>query len=125
MNGKFKYPKCSIGRVTENDIPGLEKELRFLKEWTNTTNIVFEYCLLNICMFDKQIVEMQSSYAKFPKEKRRKDRILKTIQKTGELWPVYIEAKDCHHFIIEGRHRIVAFKEAGITRIPCVKLHYK
>lgn len=58
------------------------------------------------------------SYAKFPHDRRRMEAIVKKIQAGEPILPVFIEENDPDRFIMEGRHRIVAFLVMGITDIP-------
>lgn len=69
-------------------------------------------------VFEKQVQEMLASYAQFPDEEIRTRRILQMLRMGDPARPVYVEAGDEAMFIMEGRHRIVAFHLMGLADIP-------
>ena len=61
---------------------------------------------------------MRSTFLEFPEDDRRTEQIKRAIRETGAMFPVFIEQGDESLFIMEGRHRIVAFYEAGMQTVP-------
>lgn len=71
--------------------------------------------------FFKDLVDgLILSYARFPGEKQRTLKILKQIERGQPLLPVFIEEGDQDNFVMEGRHRIVAFHLAGLPTVPVI-----
>ena len=68
--------------------------------------------------FIKQIREMYGTYDEFPEDEQRTNRILKLLKRGAKLLPIYVEANDPDLFVMEGRHRMVAFWLAGMKTIP-------
>jgi hypothetical protein len=59
-----------------------------------------------------------ASYAEFPKDEQRMRKILKRLEQGEAPIPVFIEDNDPSNFIMEGRHRIVAFLLAELPNVP-------
>lgn len=92
-----------------------------IAEWLNTTveNVDFsaiEY--VSIELFKKDAMEMLDSFDEFPKDAKRTEKILKEIKKTGVEYPIYVEKNDEFNFVMEGRHRMVAFLLLGKETVP-------
>lgn len=77
------------------------------------TNIV----KLPISIFLKQIKEMESTYKEFPKDKKRTEKIFKLLESGNSIQPIYVEDGDKSLFVMEGRHRMVAFLWKGFEEI--------
>lgn len=73
--------------------------------------------------FISQIKEMLNTYDEFPEDARRTQRIINAIRSGKPAQPVYIEQGDHDLFIMEGRHRIVAFYLLGITEVTVCYCH--
>lgn len=69
-------------------------------------------------LFRELVSGLVESYDHFPAEKHRMEKILKEVERGAPLLPVFIEEDDPENFIMEGRHRIVAFLMAGVTTVP-------
>ena len=69
-------------------------------------------------LFREQVSQMESSYKDFPEDAERAKKIFKILKDGGVPKPVFVELGDNDHFILEGRHRIVAFKWMGLHTIP-------
>ena len=61
---------------------------------------------------------MLGTYDEFPEDEARTRKILKALQSGEPVLPVFVEDGDTTHFIMEGRHRIVAFIQSGLSEIP-------
>lgn len=72
---------------------------------------------LPLSKFNLTIERLKASYVEFPQDKKRTDRIVRAIRNGDKPNPVYIEDGDETMFIMEGRHRIVAFNLAGIVDV--------
>lgn len=99
------------------------KDLKDVKDWMNvksTDNLVLEKGFLSISSLLKQINEMESTYEEFPKDKNRTLKIFKELKKGKNPEPLYIEKGDESLFVMEGRHRMVAFKWYGLENIPII-----
>ena len=65
--------------------------------------------LESIAPFLSQVGEMERSLPKFPEEAARIE-VIEELLRAGEpTRPIYVEAGDPTHFVMEGRHRLVAF----------------
>lgn len=98
---------------TENE------DIKNIELWLNTKskNIVLEKKEESIYIFQKQIEEMIASYKKLSKEKKRTEKIIKLLKNGEKPYYVYVEKNDETKFILEGRHRIVAFWLLGYKNI--------
>lgn len=64
---------------------------------------------LPISNFLTQIKEMESSYDEFPEDRDRTEKIFNLLDSGECIQPVYVNDGDDLLFVMEGRHRIVAF----------------
>jgi hypothetical protein len=71
-----------------------------------------------IDIFSKQINEMESTYDEFTEDKDRTEAIYDKIKNGEKPQPVYVEKDDVDLFVMEGRHRMVAFKWLGMSEVP-------
>lgn len=72
--------------------------------------------------FLRQIEEMESSYPEFPQDERRTARIYRLLRRGAHVLPIYVEAQDPDSFVMEGRHRMVAFRRMGMQEIPVCRV---
>jgi hypothetical protein len=71
----------------------------------------------NINKFKNQIEEMESTLNEFPEDLNRIENILIAIVLKDEpVYAIFVDKRD--DFILEGRHRIVAFSRLNLTEIP-------
>ena len=91
-------------------------------EWLNKAinDIEFFYKEEPIELFNSQIEEMISTYGEFDEELQRTEKILELLKNGEKPKPIFIELRDEHKFIMEGRHRIVAFKWFGLKTVPVI-----
>jgi hypothetical protein len=107
--------KRSIGTKTAWD------DIKSVAEWVDATEdeVRFNYdAIFPLKNIEKDILEMIDSYEEFPIDYRRTKRIIKEIQKTGWVEPLYIKKDDPNFFVMEGRHRMVAFYMLGMRQVP-------
>ena len=92
-----------------------EHDLRVVASWLkcDVADLSLELREESIDQFMPQVREMLASYDLFPKEAARTDRIERLLRKGAAPRPIYVERDDPHNFILEGRHRIVAFYRLG------------
>ena len=110
--------------VTHEDT---DNDLKDVANWMDTTpdNISVEVKQEPIEKFIKQIREMYGTYNEFPEDEQRTDRILKLLKQGAKPMPIYVEANDPDLFVMEGRHRMVAFWLAGMKTIPVAYVSVK
>lgn len=63
---------------------------------------------------------MESTYDEFLDEEKRSKYILSLLEKGDKVMPIFVENDDEDRFIMEGRHRIVAFMWYGLKEIPVI-----
>jgi ParB-like chromosome segregation protein Spo0J len=97
--------------------PGIEADLAAVDEWLQA-EAVHRLVTEPMARFIDRAQYLLDTYPDFPAEKTRTDVIIATIQAGGELWPIFVDSED--DFILEGRHRIVAFHILGLTTIPVI-----
>lgn len=98
-----------------------KKDMKNVAEWfsTGVENIIFKEVKNEpIDYFLKDILECLASHDEFPQDARRTNKIMKEIMETGKVFPVYVEEGDDYKFIMEGRHRMIAFHLLGYKEIP-------
>lgn len=103
------------------------KDLKDVAEWLNTTvdNLEIEYKKEPIDLYEKDATEMLATYDEFPKDKKRTDKIIKILKKGGDPLPIYVEKDDKHNFVMEGRHRIIAFYLLGYKEVLVARVQSK
>ena len=116
--------KGANAKVWEQGVAeGLEhnsQDLDDVADWMNTTPDKLSVTVKQepIEKFIKQIREMYGTYDEFPEDKKRTNRILKLLKRGAKPLPIYVEANDPYLFVMEGRHRMVAFWLEGMKTIP-------
>lgn len=104
-----------------------EQDLRHVAEWLDVEphQIQLELTRVPMTLFQDQPERMFDAYSRFPKERQRTEEILKLINAGKPLYPVYVEKDDPSMFVLEGRHRLVAFWMAGMKDIPVARVSVK
>jgi len=97
-------------------------DIKDVGEWLdkNIEDIEFYYKVESIEMFKDTAVEMESTYGEFTDEEERTRYILSLIKDGEKIMPIFVEKNDADKFIMEGRHRIVAFMWLGLKEIPVI-----
>lgn len=97
-----------------------EKDLESIALWLNVesvSHVDVKIKKISIDFFEKQINEMEDSYKEYPLEKKRTQKIFDKLNNGEMPQPIYVGKNDPDNFIMEGRHRIVAFKWFGLNEI--------
>lgn len=104
-----------------------ENDLKDVAEWLDTTvdNVKIEYKEEPMSLYEKDAKEMYASYDEFPEDKKRTDRILKLLKKGEKPLPMYVAQGDTHNFVMEGRHRMVAFYLLGYKEVLVARVSQK
>ena len=110
----------SVSEYTAEGSEHNQQDLDDVADWMNTTpdKLSVEVKQEPIEKFIKQIREMYGTYDEFPEDEDRTNRILKLLKRGAKPLPIYVEAGDPHLFVMEGRHRMVAFWLAEMKTIP-------
>lgn len=105
----------------------IRADIKDVSEWMGCKEkeLLLRPSLLPAEKFRVMVDEMIGTFDEFPEDKERTEVILKKIQSGEPCLPVFIEENDPHLFVMEGRHRMVAFMLAGIESIPVVFVSIK
>ena len=93
-----------------------------VSEWLSKpiNKIKFYYKEEPISMFSDTISEMESTFDEYEDEFDRTEYILDLLEVGGKPMPIFVELNDESRFIMEGRHRIVAFSWFGMDKVPVI-----
>lgn len=96
-----------------------DDDLENVSEWIGAPleSLTFTYAIEPMSVFQKQAEDMRGTYGQFPDDEARTDDILWNL-KDESAYPVFVEQGDKLKFIMEGRHRIVAFLIRGLQQVP-------
>lgn len=120
-----------LGNDSGEDVTeGLEhssQDLKDVAQWMHTTPDKLKIIVKQepIEKFIKQIREMYGTYDEFPEDRERTESILELLKNGAQPMPVYVEEGDRDYFVMEGRHRMVAFWLAGMKTIPVAYVSVK
>jgi len=105
----------------------MDSDLKDVASWMDTTvdNLHIEVDMVPIEHFKKQIEEMHSTYEEYPNDASRTEKIIDQIKSGATPLPVYIDISDPTGFVMEGRHRMVAFWLLGMKEIPVAYVYNK
>ena len=94
-------------------------DIEDVSQWLRVpvSELRFRSEILSIEVFREQISECLSTYDEFSDDARRMRDILAALKRGEGALPVFVEDGDESMFILEGRHRIVAFSEFGLTQV--------
>jgi len=98
-------------------------DIEAIGEWLrkDINDIKFYYKSEPMEMFKDQAKEMESTYDEFIDEKERSEYILDLIsERKNRIYPIFVELEDGDRFILEGRHRVVAFYWLKLDNIPVI-----
>ncbi len=80
--------------------------------------VIWQYKEVPSHGFEEQVLNMIGSYKNFPKDKVRTQHIFNILKKGGKPQPIFVDPAD--DFILEGRHRIVAFFLMDMPMVPVI-----
>ena len=94
-------------------------DLADVADWLDTTpdNLHVELKVEPMSMFAQQAAEMLDSFDEFPDDASRTQKISNLLLQGERKYPVYVEMGDPSHFVMEGRHRLVALYTKGYDTI--------
>jgi hypothetical protein len=98
--------------------PGLEADLQAVRDWMGTGDLRFRFSTEPMSAYADMARSLKETYPQFPADRRRTGRISRLLKDGAVPWPVFVDEAD--GFVMEGRHRIVAFLDAGFEAIPVV-----
>jgi hypothetical protein len=98
--------------------PQIVQDLKDFGKWLSSDPKELRYLLTTEPMtrFEPQAKEMLGTFDEFPNDERRTNKIIKILKSGGIQLPIFYDAND--NFIMEGRHRIVAFYLLGYSTVP-------
>lgn len=97
--------------------PGIEADVAAVAEWVQGP-LSYSVVTEPMTRFASRAQALLDTYPEFPSEKKRTLRIVTAIKRGADQWPIFVDAED--DFILEGRHRIVAFHILGLPTVPVV-----
>jgi hypothetical protein len=113
------------GVVSADDLvrmfPGIEDDLAHVGEWVHEPT--FRLKIEPMDLFRERAEHLLSTYPEFPRDKARTNKIVRELKAGAPQRPIFCEAEafsDEDSFIMEGRHRIVAFYLTGCETVPVV-----
>ena len=116
--------RFGVKEITLNDAIKLSQlsDVKDVGEWLNKPieEIKYYYKEEPITMFRDTIEEMESTYDEFIDERDRTEHIVDLLENGNPPMAIFIELNDKDNFIMEGRHRIVAFSWFGLDKVPVV-----
>lgn len=116
--------RSGINEITLNEAIELSQlsDVKDVGEWLHKPikNIKFYFKEEPITLFTDTIHEMESTYDEFIDERDRTEHIVDLLESGHKPMAIFIELNDKDNFIMEGRHRIVAFSWFGLDYVPVV-----
>lgn len=102
-------------------------DLEDVAQWLNTKvdNLQVEYNKESMDLYRQGAIEMLNSYDEFPNDKKRTDKIVKLLKRGETALPMYVEKNDKNNFVMEGRHRMVAFYLLGYQEVLVARVTVK
>lgn len=99
---------------------GIEQDIQDVSEWMRCSIDALRFRLVYepATLFLEKVKDAVASYDEFPRDRARTNKIIKLIKNGSLILPVFIEDGDHNMFIMEGRHRIVAFLLSGLHEVP-------
>ena len=116
--------RFGIKEITLNDAIKLSQlsDVKDVGEWLNKPieEIKYYYKEEPMTMFRDTIEEMESTYDEFIDERDRTEHIVDLLESGNKPMAIFIDLNDKDNFIMEGRHRIVAFSWFGLDKVAVV-----
>jgi hypothetical protein len=94
-------------------------DLLNVSEWLRcgVDEIEIRFETVSIDVFRITIDECRSTYLEFPEDEARMNVIAEKLHAGDTDFAVFVQDGDTYNFILEGRHRIVAFDEVGMDEV--------
>lgn len=104
-----------------------KEDLKHIAQWLNTQveNVNIEYTKESMDLYRQDAIDMLKSYDEFPKDKKRTDKIIRLLKKGESSLPMYVAKNDHNNFVMEGRHRMVAFYLLGYQEVLVARVEVK
>lgn len=102
----------------EAQFPGIYRDLEDVAKWfgCDLPDLSFSVSDTPISHYRDRILGLLDTYPQFPNDASRTRKILKKLKEGEPMRPIFVDPSD--GFILEGRHRIVAFHLFGATSVP-------
>lgn len=102
-----------------------QSDLKDVSEWLGTTvnNLEIEYKVESMELYRQDAIDMLNSYDEFPEDKKRTDKIISLLKRGEKPLPIYVEKNDTNNFVMEGRHRMVAFYLLGYHEVLVARVN--
>ncbi len=118
------FDRNDIKEIALNDAIKLTQlsDVKDVGEWLDKPidEIKYYYKEEPISIFIDTIEEMESTYDEFVDELNRTEHIVDLLENGNKPMAIFIELNDKDNFIMEGRHRIVAFSWFGLDKVPVI-----
>ena len=105
-----------------NKTSDIDKVAIWMKSKPEDLGFVIKHEPIEAFAKDKERLKNLNSYLK---DLKRVKAISNQLKKTGQLLPIFVQMDDPNLFIMEGRHRILAFWLTGQSTIPVVYVNNK
>lgn len=102
--------------------PQIKSDLVSIGEWqrANPVDLTYKLVIEPISLVIDDASSMYASYDEFPEDEDRTNKIVELLESGSIQLPVFIEMDDAHNFVMEGRHRMVAFYLLNMSTLPVV-----
>lgn len=114
-------PTISYGDLLAK-YPDIANDLKDVGEWMNSdpVSLIYGLSIEPMSKFEKEAKEMYATYDEFPEDAARTEKIVNLLKKGAKQLPIFYDEN--HGFVMEGRHRMVAFYILGLKTVPVVKV---
>ncbi len=101
--------------------PELVSDLDAVGKWLkmDPTSLQFTVATEPMSKFAPLVADLLATYEQFPKEAARTKKIMRLLKSGAEPLPIFCDSVD--GFVMEGRHRIVAFNLLGYATVSVVR----
>ena len=97
--------------------PGIEGDLIDVDDWMGRAALRYRFVNEPTSKFASEAESMLGTYDEFPKDRARTKKIMRLLKSGAEQRPIFCDADG---FIMEGRHRFVAFYLLQLPLTPVV-----
>lgn len=113
--------KVTIAELTDK-FPGIQDDIENVSQWLgcSVSNLSFTLDIEPMANRAAFATDLLSTYPCFPRDERRTNAVRKALKCGSTAWPIFVDAVD--GFLMEGRHRIVAFYLEGRQTVNVVRV---